>query len=133
MKRIASKRNLTSLTSADTYTLILYAISILTGCKDYEITSKLFYALDGESFEHLVKLFGGRTIKIPTEEELIVFLSAIDIYVKVDNGSYTLKEALNECYSRDSVTEDKYPREKILMSYYVIRDVLKKVYNVDRC
>lgn len=61
---------LSNLSDQDAYAVICSFLHDLSNEPQYSLLSELCYILDKESLKRLLKYFSGRTIKIPTQEEV---------------------------------------------------------------
>ena len=77
------KTDINQLTTEDTYSLLLFALYKMTMNPDYAAISQLSYILDKDSLLKLCSFYGGRTLTIPTIEELQKMLDSLLLYYKV--------------------------------------------------
>lgn len=84
--------------TSDLYYLSLLILDQLgtsdKGGKRYKSISELAYLTDTKSFLNLVYYYGGKTIKIPTYEEVGHALKLISLYYYYDIQGYGWKESL---------------------------------------
>ena len=85
-----SKLNFNDLNEDDIYAYSLFLLHKLRDIPEYMTSSELPYVLDQTNLLRLCQFFGGRTIKIPTQEELyeIMYLILLYQYVKIDKMDY---------------------------------------------
>ena len=84
-----SKR-IDNLKDTDVYSLSMFVLYKLTDIPEYSINGELPYILDKKSLLNFCNYFGGRTIKVPTINELysIMYLVLLYQYTKIDGISY---------------------------------------------
>lgn len=85
------KDDLTLLKTNDIYSLSMFMLYRLVDDPEYAAISELPYILDKENMLALCEYFGGRTIKIPTIEELYSIMHTLLIYqyVHIDHKSFS--------------------------------------------
>ena len=85
---------LLNLKEVDIYSLAMFALYKLVDVPEYSSISELPYILDKQNMLRLCDYFGGRTIKIPTTEELYSLMNILLLYqyVNIDHKDY--KEAI---------------------------------------
>lgn len=83
-------KNLKDLKDIDLYSLNLFTLYKLTDIPEYTTISELPYILDRENMLKLCQYFGGRTIRIPTLEEIhsLMYLLLLYQYVNIDKIPY---------------------------------------------
>lgn len=86
---------LTILKDTDMYSLSMFALYKLTNLPEYSAISELPYILDRENMLKLCQYFGGRTIRIPTTEELHSLMSLLLLYQYVNIDKIPYDEAIN--------------------------------------
>lgn len=74
--------NLNLLTSKDTLSAAIALLYCLRGVPEYTVMSELPYILDSESLVRFIKYYGGRTIKVPTSDELNDQFKVLILYQK---------------------------------------------------
>lgn len=79
--------NLKKLNTIDIYSLILFVMYKMRDIPEFRTLSELVYIFDRSSFIKLCEYFGGKTIKIPTLDELEVVLYCLLIYEDVKAGA----------------------------------------------
>jgi len=84
------KSDLDRLSKRDTYSIATALLYLLKNSHKYEITSELFYLLDKDSFLNLIKYYGGKTIRIPSSDEISNVLKVILLfqYYKIEEMSW---------------------------------------------
>lgn len=84
------KKTLTTLKDIDIYSLSMFALYKLTDIPEYSAISEIPYILDRENMLKFCQYFGGRTIKVPTVEELhsLMYLLLLYQYVNIDHIPY---------------------------------------------
>ena len=85
------KSKLDTLHLSDIYSLILFVMYKIQDIPEYAMLSELCYLLDGANLTRLLTYFAGKTITIPTEEELANMSKALLLYqyVNIDGNSLT--------------------------------------------
>lgn len=79
------------LTEEEHYVLNILLLSYLTNDESYKDIAELCFMFDEYSnFKKFIKYYGGRTLKIPTQEELRLALKHLLLfqYVKIDGTSF---------------------------------------------
>ena len=74
MKKINVQKNLNTLQMSDIYSLMFFLLYKIQDIPEYATVSEMCYLLDGGNWLRLLTYFAGKTIKIPTEEELSIML-----------------------------------------------------------
>lgn len=84
------KKTLTILKDVDIYSLSMFALYKLTEVPEYSAISEIPYILDRENMLKFCQYFGGRTIKVPTIEELnsLMYLLLLYQYVNIEGIAY---------------------------------------------
>lgn len=82
--------NLKDLKSVDVYAMSMFILYKLTNVDEYSVMGELPYILDKESLLNFCNYFGGRTIKVPTLNELhsVMYLILLYQYTKIDGIPY---------------------------------------------
>lgn len=90
-----AKKSLNNLKDTDVYSLSMFVLYKLIDIPEYSITGELPYVLDKKNLMDFCTYFGGRTIKVPTIQELhsIMYLLLLYQYTKIEGKSYD--EAIN--------------------------------------
>lgn len=88
------RKNLDSLRETDQYSLLLFVLYKLTGIKEYAAVSELAYILDKDNLLNLCNIFGGRTIRIPTLDELESLTHIVLLYKYVNNDGMEYDKAV---------------------------------------
>ena len=91
---MAIKKDLSVLKSADLYSLSMFTLHQLINIPEYTTLSELPYILDKENTLRLCEYFGGRTIKIPTIEELYSIMNLLLLYQYVNIDKIPYDEAI---------------------------------------
>lgn len=92
MNKIA---DLDKLKDIDIYSLSMFALYKISDIPEYSAISELPYILDKENMLRLCQYFGGRTIHIPTSEELYSLMNMILLYQYVNIDGKTFEEAVS--------------------------------------
>lgn len=112
------KYDLDSLKEPDIYSLLLFTLYKLKNTAEYSTLSELAYLFNKEDLLTLCELYGGRTITIPTINELQQMLNSLLIFQKVDIEHQPLDQVLNQfCFRVDD-------KRNMLKSYEVVKTVL---------
>jgi hypothetical protein len=85
-----NKKVLSSFKDVDIYSLSMFALYKLTEIPEYSAISEIPYILDRENMLKLCEYFGGRTIRIPTIEEMhsLMYLLLLYQYVNIEGMEY---------------------------------------------
>ena len=113
--------DLRKLKEEDIYSISMFILYKLTDIPEYSIVGELPYVLDKPNLLNFCNYFGGRTIKVPTVEELFSLIQVIKLYDSVKREGMPFEEALsrlnfkqdevlkvNKIYNRLSIILDKY-------------------------
>ena len=122
-KEISEKLN--ELKATDVYSLLLFAIYKLSGNPKYSTLSELSYILDKDNLLKFLTYYGGKTISIPTLEELSLLLDALFLYNYVNLNNLEFAEALKLLDKSNS------QQKEVIELYKVICNILSK-YNFKR-
>ena len=84
------KEEIKTLRDVDIYSLSMFALYKLINVPEYCTISELPYILDKENTLRFCQYFGGRTIKVPTLEELHSIMNILLLYeyVNIEGKSY---------------------------------------------
>jgi hypothetical protein len=93
---------------------------------EYAVLSELCYLLDGANLTRLLTYFAGRTITIPTEDELATMSNALLLYQYINIEGQSLTEAQKKLID---ITPKQ--RDKITELYLKIIPIMSQ-YNIDR-
>ena len=88
------KSELSKLKTADTYSLLLFALYKFADIPEYSSLSELIYVLDKPNFLKLCEMFGGTTIKIPTIANIKMLSQALLLYQYIDIDGMDYKQAI---------------------------------------
>lgn len=88
------KKDLLTLKDVDIYSLSMFALYKLVEVPEYSSISELPYILDKENMLKLCEYFGGRTIKIPTIDELDSMMNLLLLYQYVNIEGIDYQEAI---------------------------------------
>ena len=78
----------------DIISSVLFLIYRTTDNYKYATLSQLLYVLDKDSLFKFCSIFGGTEIKVPTIEELRMYIAAVYIYYAVNNEGVSFEKAL---------------------------------------
>lgn len=97
------KKDLNILDNADLYSSAMFILYKLTDIPEYTTISEIPYILDRENTLSLCEYFGGRTIKIPTVEELYSIMNILLLYqyVNIEKMDYNQATKLIGYKSKD--------------------------------
>lgn len=84
------------LSTNDIYFACLMTLAMVENESKYKVTSELAYLLDRETLSDVVKCLGGRTIRIPTEDELKTQMKTILLHQYYTLDHIEWKEALDK-------------------------------------
>lgn len=119
------KKNLDTLEMSDIYSLLFFILYKMQDIPEYAVVSELCYLVDSRSLTRMLAYFAGKTIKIPTENELKILTNALLLYQKINVDRKTYVEALEE------LTDcDKKEKEKITALYLKTIDIMNN-YNIN--
>ena len=104
----------------DLYSLSMFILYKFIDIPEYSIVSELPYIMNKEDLLNLCNYFGGRTIRIPTTQELysVMNLVLLYYYVKIDGKSF--EDAFEEVGYKQS------DRNTVTKAYHEIDEVLSK-------
>lgn len=126
MKKINVQKSLNTLQISDIYSLMFFLLYKIQDIPEYATVSELCYLLDGGNLLRLLTYFAGKTIKIPTEEELSILINALLLYQYVNLDGETFVQAQNKL---TNVTTKQ--KDKITELYLKIIPIINQ-YNIDR-
>ena len=126
MKKINVQKSLNTLQISDIYSLMFFLLYKIQDIPEYATVSELCYLLDGGNLLRLLTYFAGKTIKIPTEEELSILINALLLYQYVNLDGETYVQAQNKL---TNVTTKQ--KDKITELYLKIIPIINQ-YNIDR-
>lgn len=87
---------LEELEKKDIYSLILFSLYRLKDVPEYSTLGELVYVLDNENFIKFLNYYGGKTIKVPTVQELSAVLNALFIFERQQNTDIPLNDLIKE-------------------------------------
>lgn len=119
------KASLDNLHLSDIYSLMLFILYKVQDIPEYATVSELCYLLDGSNLTRLLTYFAGKTITIPTQDELAIVINALLMYqyINIDGDS------LVKAQSKLNLTAKQ--KEKATELYFKVIPILKN-YNIDR-
>lgn len=120
-----TRKDLSCFKDTDIYSLSMFVLYKLTDIDGYSLAGELPYILDKKNLLDFCNYFGGRTIKVPTLDELysVMYLVLLYQYTKIEGKSYN--EAINLIGFRSSELR------KVKSAYNKICEVLDS-YNFGR-
>lgn len=120
------KKNLNALQLSDVYSLMFFILYKIQDIPEYATVSEICYLLDGSNLTRLLTYFAGKTITIPTDEDLAILVNALLLYQYVNlNGEsfISASEKITEVTAKQ--------REAITELYLKIIPIINQ-YNIDR-
>lgn len=113
------KTDLNLLTAEDTYSLLLFALYKMTDNPDYASLSQLSYILDKDSLLKLCSFYGGKTLTVPTIEELEKMFDSLLLYYRVKFEG----EDLQKISSKSQESREDF--NDVLQGFDVIKNLLE--------
>ena len=107
--------------SADSYSLLMFLVYLLSKNEQYKTLSELIFVLDKNSLLQLVKYFGGTTITIPTAEELNNIIRALYFHKLIEQDKVSVDKAYKLCNAVSMKDKDK-----LTTLYTDIRKLIEK-------
>jgi hypothetical protein len=126
MKKTNIKNSLNALQLSDIYSLMFFLLYKIQDVPEYATLSEICYLLDGNNLLRLLAYFAGKTITIPTEEELVILIDALLLYQYININGENFVQAQNKI---TNVTAKQ--RDKITELYLKIIPIINQ-YNIDR-
>lgn len=114
------KQNISTLKDTDIYSLSMFALYKLGNIPEYNAVSELPYILDKTNMLNLCKYFGGRTIKIPTVDELYSIMNLLLLY------QYVNIEGIDYCKACEMVGYDSKDLRRVKTLYQQLCEILSK-------
>ena len=109
---------LEELDKKDIYSLILFRLYKLKDCPEYSTLSELIYILDNENFIKFINYYGGKTIKVPTINDLSILIHALMVFERLNNTNVDIDTILKE------LAISKKEKKEILESIQIIQETL---------
>lgn len=119
------RKNLDSLEMSDIYSLLFFVLYKIQDIPEYAVVSELCYLVDSRSLTRMLAYFAGKTIKIPTTDELKILTNALLLYQKINIERETYAEAITEL-----TNVSKKELEKITNLYLKTIDIMNN-YNIN--
>ena len=104
----------------DIYSLAMFILYKLVDVQEFSIMGELPYILDKKSLLNFCNYFGGRTIKVPTLNELYSTMHLILLYHYINVDKKSFDEAFKLVGYKD------IDRKKIVSAYEKIDSILNK-------
>ena len=120
------KKDINNLHLSDIYSLMLFVLFKVQEIPEYAVTSELCYLLDGANMTRLLTYFAGRTIKFPSESDLVVVTNALLMYQYINIDGETFVSAQNKLGELTKKEQDR------VTELYVQLLPIMKQYNIDR-
>ena len=108
---------LEELDKKDIYSVILFCLYKLKNNEKYSTLSELIYILDNDNFIKFINYFGGKTITVPTINELSNILNALLVLEQMENNDIDIDTAMKNVNIKS--IDKKYILENI--------DILKQI------
>ena len=108
---------LEELDKKDIYSVILFCLYKLKNNEKYSTLSELIYILDNDNFIKFINYFGGKTITVPTINELSNILNALLVLEQMENNNIDIDTAMKNVNIKS--IDKKYILENI--------DILKQI------
>lgn len=108
---------LEELDKKDIYSVILFCLYKLKNNEKYSTLSELIYILDNDNFIKFINYFGGKTITVPTINELSNILNALLVLEQMENNDIDIDTAMKNVNIKN--IDKKYILENI--------DILKQI------
>lgn len=117
------KSNIHTLTEKNIYSLLLFTLYKLLNDEEYSELSRLVYLLSKDDFYKLCHFYGGKTIKIPTVEQLNLLLDAMQIWndVTFEGSDVT-----------SSIRSNKFNAKEVIPVYNRLCDAIKEFEFIER-
>jgi hypothetical protein len=122
----STKKDINNLHLSDIYSLMLFVLFKIQEIPEYAVTSELCYLLDGANMTRLLTYFAGRTIRFPTESDLVAVTNALLMYQYINLDGDTFVSAQNKLGKLTKKELDK------VTDLYVQLLPIMKQYNIDR-
>ena len=120
------KTKLEELNQTDVYSLMLFALYKMNDIPEYSTLSEMCYLLDHKSLINFLSYYGGKTITIPTKEEMKDVLNALVLYQLINIEGKEYKEAVEEINSAE------YSETKTLEIYKKIVEIMQNYKFISR-
>lgn len=102
---------LEELDKKDIYSVILFCLYKLKDNEKYSTLSELIYILDNDNFIKFINYFGGKTITIPTINDLNNILNSLLVLEQMENNNLDVNTAMKNINIR--AADKKYILENI--------------------
>lgn len=115
------RTKLEELNQTDVYSMVLFALYKIKDIPEYSTLSELCYLLDHKSLINFLTYFGGKTITIPTKEEMKDVLNALLLYQFINIEGKEYKEAvdlINSAEFSEAKTQEIYKKIVEIMQKY---------------
>ena len=80
----------------DAFFLVQIALAQLLNSPKYSTSAELFYLLDRKSLLNLLSYYGGKTITLPSKDELLEALNYMTLYYYYEVQGLSFQEALDK-------------------------------------
>ena len=112
---------LEELDKKDIYSVILFCLYKLKNNEKYSTLSELIYILDNDNFIKFINYFGGKTITVPTINELSNILNALLVLEQMENNNIDIDTAMKnvniKSIDKKYILENIDIRKQILTEY----------------
>ena len=120
------RTKLEELSKTDVYSMMLFVLYKRNDLPEYSTLSELCYLLDNKSLMNLLEYYGGKTITIPTKEEMKDVLNALLLYQLINIEGKEYKDAVEE------INSPEYNENKTLEIYKKVVEIMEKYTFISR-
>lgn len=120
--------NLDNLNKEDLFSVASALLYSLKGTPQYSTMSELFYILDYNNFIKLIKYFGGKTIKVPSSNEISEMMKILLLYQYREVEGYDWKECLNLVGVPESESQSARSKVNQLIKIFNIQQIGNRNY-----
>lgn len=120
------RTKLEELSKTDVYSMMLFVLYKINDLPEYSTLSELCYLLDNKSLMNLLEYYGGKTITIPTKEEMKDVLNALLLYQLINIEGKEYKDAVEE------INSPEYNENKTLEIYKKVVEIMEKYTFISR-
>jgi len=120
------RTKLEELNKTDVYSLMLFVLYKTTDIPEYSTLSELCYLLDQKCLSNLLEYYGGKTITIPTKEEMKNVLNALLLYQLINIEGKEYKDAVEE------INSPEYNESKTVEIYKKVVEIMEKYTFISR-
>ena len=131
-QNVNTKKSLDDLQLSDIYSLMFFILYRTQDLPEYATLSEICYLLDGSNLLRLITYFAGKTITIPSEEDLTTLVNALLMYQYINIEGLSFVDAQKKL--QGDGPEKKFNMmelDKITQLYLKIIPIIKE-YRIDR-